>query len=158
MSSIFFLDSLSSVTETNICLLLQLKRAHSAEPDSASSPRKSPSAGVSTPPEAPAAGSSGLAPLGSGVAGIFGKSLADESNANLVGSPLKKARPSLGADAGVIGGGGGGSGEIGGVGGAGRFTPALGDVLAKAQAAQAGQDQDGASAAPGVKMEEEEEL
>jgi hypothetical protein len=37
------------------------------------------------------------------------------------------------------------------------FPPALGDILAKAQAAQAGQDQERA-AAPPVKMEEEEEL
>jgi hypothetical protein len=100
------------------------------------------------------------------VAGIFGKSLADDSNANLVGSPLKKARPSLGADASVGGGGGDLGGSSSSAGSAG-FPPALGDVLAKAQAAQAGQDQDGASAAAqgvkieegfGVKMEEEEEL
>ncbi|KAH6616988.1 hypothetical protein F5144DRAFT_596104 [Chaetomium tenue] len=73
---------------------IRLKRAHSADPDSASSPRKSPSAGIATPPEAATPG--GLAPLG-GAAGIFGKSLTDDSN--VVGSPLKKARPSLGADA-----------------------------------------------------------
>lgn len=122
----------------------QLKRAHSAEPDSASSPRKSPSAGVSTPPEAPGPG--GLAPLGS-AAGIFGKNISDDTNP--VGSPLKKARPSLGADASV---GGGDTGSSTG----GNFPPALGDILAKAQAAQASQDQE--RAAPPVKMEEEEEL
>ncbi|KAK3901627.1 hypothetical protein C8A05DRAFT_44765 [Staphylotrichum tortipilum] len=123
---------------------IRLKRAHSAEPDSASSPRKSPSAGVSTPPEL-TAGSSGLAPLGTSAAGIFGKSLADD--ANVIGSPLKKARPSLGGDV-------SGAADIGG-GSAGSFAPALGDILAKAQAAQAGQDKDGA-AAPAMKMEEEE--
>lgn len=122
-----------------ICLLLQLKRAHSADPDSASSPRKSPSAGIATPPETVAPG--GLAPLG-GAAGIFGKSLTDDSN--VVGSPLKKARASLGgADA--IGGGDSTGGS---------FPPALGDILAKAQAAQASQDQE--RAAPPMKMEEEE--
>ncbi|KAL2176282.1 uncharacterized protein P884DRAFT_203728 [Thermothelomyces heterothallicus CBS 202.75] len=123
---------------------IRLKRAHSAEPDNASSPRKSPSAGVSTPPEAPAPG--GLAPLGS-AAGIFGKNLTEDSNS--VGSPLKKARPSLSADASV------GGGDVGSSAG-GSFPPALGDILAKAQAAQANQDQE--RPAPPVKMEEEEEL
>ncbi|KAK4126987.1 hypothetical protein N657DRAFT_677690 [Parathielavia appendiculata] len=137
---------------------IRLKRAHSAEPDSASSPRKSPSAGVSTPPETSVAGS-GFAPLG-GAAGIFGKNLADDTTANLVGSPLKKARPSLGADASVGGGGSDIAGTSSPAVGGSSFPPALGDILAKAQAAQTGQDQDGlVGAAPqGMKMEEEEEL
>ena len=122
-------------------LPLQLKRAHSADIDSASSPRKSPSAGVSTPPEQPV--NVGLAPLG-GAAGIFGKNLTDDSD--VVGSPLKKARPSLGGDASI-------GGDIGSSTG-GSFPSALGDVLAKAQAAQASQDKE--RVAPPVKMEEEE--
>jgi hypothetical protein len=91
---------------------------------------------------------SGLAPLGS-AAGIFGKAIADD--ANVIGSPLKKARPSLGADAGLGGlGGDAGSSTTAAAG----FPPALGDVLAKAEAAQASQSQGGA--AQEMKMEEEE--
>ncbi|KAK4145264.1 uncharacterized protein C8A04DRAFT_35978 [Dichotomopilus funicola] len=128
---------------------IRLKRAHSADPDGVSTPRKSPSAGVTTPPnEATTPG--GLAPLGS-TAGIFGKSLADD--ANIVGSPLKKARPSLGADVGL--GGGDLGGGPGGSGAGTNFPSALGDILAKAQAAQASQNQERADAPP-VKMEEEE--
>ncbi|KAK4158384.1 hypothetical protein C8A00DRAFT_28663 [Chaetomidium leptoderma] len=121
---------------------IRLKRAHSADPDSASSPRKSPSAGVATPPEVPV-GVGGLAPLG-GAAGIFGKTLAEDSD--VIGSPMKKARPSLGADAGL-------GGELGSSNAS--FPPALGDILAKAQAAQASQNKEGGSPLA-VKMEEEE--
>ncbi|KAK3303303.1 uncharacterized protein B0T15DRAFT_513499 [Chaetomium strumarium] len=124
---------------------IRLKRAHSAEPDNASSPSKSPSAGVATPPElAP----SGLAPLG-GPAGIFGKNLAED--ANTVGSPLKKARPSVGADAGLPGNV---AGNLAGATASGSFPSALGDVLSKAQAAQTGQGETGLGGE--VKMEEEE--
>lgn len=105
---------------------------------------------MTTPPNE-AATPGGLAPLGS-TAGIFGKSLADD--ANIVGSPLKKARPSLGADAG-LGGGGDLGGGPGGSGAGANFPSALGDILAKAQAAQASQNQERADAPP-VKMEEEE--
>ncbi|KAJ4293896.1 Nuclear transport factor 2 [Collariella sp. IMI 366227] len=63
-------------------------------------PRRPGGGGITTPPEpsttttgGPAG--SGLAPLG-GAAGIFGKALAEDSD--VVGSPMKKARPSLGAE------------------------------------------------------------
>ncbi len=91
----------------------------------------------------------GLAPLGS-AAGIFGKALTDDA-ANVIGSPLKKARPSLGADAGLLGVGGDRGSPTTGTSG---FPPALGDILAKAQAAQASQGEN--RPAPELKMEEEE--
>ncbi|KAK3945585.1 hypothetical protein QBC46DRAFT_94711 [Diplogelasinospora grovesii] len=107
---------------------IRLKRAHSAEPESATSSRKSPSAAPSareeTPPEGakPIPGASTSTP-----GGLFGKSLPEDS---IIGSPLKKARPSIS--------------EVGGLGdptrpGGSSFPPALGDVLAKAEAAQAAQ-------------------
>ncbi|KXX75818.1 hypothetical protein MMYC01_207687 [Madurella mycetomatis] len=118
---------------------IRLKRAHSAEPDSASSPRKSPSAGAATPPQNPL-GAGGMA---SAAAGIFGKSLPEDSD--VIGSPMKKARPSIG-DVGDLSAGGSPSGSF--------PTPsALGDILAKAQASQASQDQ--AEPSSGMKVEEE---
>ncbi|KAL2266125.1 hypothetical protein VTJ83DRAFT_5477 [Remersonia thermophila] len=172
---------------------IRLKRAHSAEPDSVS--RKSPntegSGDAHTPPDSTSP-TAGLAPLG-GPAGLFGKSL-DSDASNVIGSPLKKARPSLGHDASILGtaaaaaaaGAGAGAefggplsgatgtggsptpvGVGGGAGGGLGFPSALGDVLAKAQAAQASQGPSG-STNPGpqaaglqpsmMKMEEEEEL
>ncbi len=117
---------------------------------------------MSTPPnEQPAGGApGGLAPLGS-TAGIFGKALDDS---NVIGSPLKKARPSLGAELipGLGVGGDRGSSTTGETGG---FPSALGDILAKAEAAhaQAGKGGEGGQAVGGgggmkmeVKMEEEE--
>ncbi|KAL1839385.1 hypothetical protein VTJ49DRAFT_1587 [Mycothermus thermophilus] len=148
---------------------IRLKRAHSAEPDSVA--RKSPntegSTDVHTPPDSTTP-TTGLAPLG-GPAGLFGKSL-DSDASNVIGSPLKKARPSLGNDASIGGSlsgttGTGGSSTPGGAGSS--FPPALGDILAKAQAAQASQGQSGSTNTgaqttglqPSVmKMEEEEEL
>ncbi len=71
--------------------------------------------------------------------GIFGKSLPED---NLIGSPLKKARPSIS--------------EVGGLRPGGSFPPALGDILAKAEAAQAAQNKPQPSP-PAVKEEMEEE-
>lgn len=124
---------------------IRLKRAHSAEPDNQSSPRKSPSTGAATPPE-------GSNPAGAGnvagVVGMFGgRSLPDD---NIIGSPMKKARPSIG-DIGDL------KGSPGGIGGTGTFAPALGDILAKAEAAQASKNQ-AKPEAPLMKMDEEEEL
>lgn len=124
---------------------IRLKRAHSAEPDNQSSPRKSPSTEAATPPEGPN-------PVGignvAGVVGMFGgRSLPDD---NIIGSPMKKARPSIG-DIGDL------KGSPGGIGGTGTFSPALGDILAKAEAAQASKNK-ARSEAPLMKMEEEEEL
>lgn len=148
---------------------IKLKRAHSADPESASaSSRKSPSTGPftgeTTPPEPSAGGgqpSSSVPPPPLSGASLFGKSWENDSAAAVVGSPMKKARPSIaGLDDAAANGGGG--------------VPQLGDVLAKAEAAQAAkvqqqqQQQQGvgskaqASAGPGVThvggegMEEEE--
>lgn len=141
----------------------QLKRAHSADPESASaSSRKSPSTGPftgeTTPPELSAGGQAsssvpqGVPPPPLSGASLFSKSW--ENDAAAVGSPMKKARPSI---AGLDDANGG--------------VPQLGDVLAKAEAAQAAkvqQQQQGegsktqASAGPevthagGEGMEEEE--
>jgi len=124
----------------------QLKRAHSADPESASaSSRKSPSTGPftgeATPPDS---GAAAVAPL-SGAA-LFGKSL--ENDSAVVGSPLKKARPSVAGLDDVNGALPSGS------------LPQLGDVLAKAEADQKAKQ--GAAAELDVKggevMEEEEEL
>ncbi|KAK3381593.1 hypothetical protein B0H63DRAFT_209319 [Podospora didyma] len=108
---------------------IRLKRAHSVEPDSANSSRKSPSAGEATPPE-------GVKPtIGLSSTTLFGRSLPEDS---VVGSPLKKARPSIS--------------EVGGA-----FPPALGDILAKAEAAQAAQSKQ--EHPPAVREEDiEEEL
>lgn len=101
---------------------IRLKRAHSVEPDSANSSRKSPGApslaGEATPPE----GGKPTLP-GMSVAALFGKSLPED---NIIGSPLKKARPSISG--------------IGDLRTGGSFPPALGDILAKAEAAQATKD------------------
>jgi len=120
---------------------LQLKRAHSADPDSADS-RKSPSAGPFgkelTPPD-----TRGGQPIPGASAGPFGKSLPDES---IVGSPLKKHRASVAE---------GMDDEK-----AARpssFPPALGDILAKAEADQQKQQQQQKQGTPTVKEEEEEE-
>ena len=88
--------------------------------------------GEATPPEG--AKSSSLA--GMSTAGLFGRSLPED---NVVGSPLKKARPSIG--------------DIGDL-KPGMFPPALGDILAKAEAAQAAANKSQHS--PTVKEEEEE--
>ncbi|KAK3332070.1 hypothetical protein B0T19DRAFT_93990 [Cercophora scortea] len=115
---------------------IRLKRAHSVEPDSASSSRKSPSAGPlageATPPE-------GEKPMFGGMSSttLFGRNLPED---NVIGSPLKKARPSIS--------------EIPGLSSA--FSPALGDILAKAEAAQAAHKKQEHS--PTVKEETEEEL
>lgn len=78
---------------TMLTPLKQLKRAHSAEPDSiasASYDRKSPSAGPTageaTPTETP---SSTSAPAAGGVASLLSQAFTEEST---VGSPLKKQR------------------------------------------------------------------
>lgn len=81
--------------------------------------------------------------MASATAGIFGKGLPEDSD--VIGSPMKKARPSIG-DVGDLSAGGSPSGSF--------PTPsALGDILAKAQASQASQDQAGPSS--GMKVEEE---
>lgn len=118
---------------------IRLKRAHSAEPESANSSRKSPGATslageAATPPDA---GSKPPALTGMSAA-LFGKSLPED---NIIGSPLKKARPSI---------------SEGGLRSVGSFPPALGDILAKAEAAQAAQNKPEPS--PTVKEEMEEEL
>jgi len=71
-------------------------------------------------------------------AGLFGKSFPEDS---VIGSPLKKARPSI-SDVSELK--------------PGMFPPALGDILAKAEAAQAAANQP--QPAPAVTEEEEEEL
>ena len=135
--------------------ILQLKRAHSAEPDSAASSRKSPSAGPSTGDAAtpPTATDSVFPPLsGISSAALFGKSLPEDS---VIGSPLKKARPSISE----------GAGKGFGVGNA-SFSHALGDILAKAEASQAAQNKQQSPSTPPVtamttttvKEEMEEEL
>ncbi|KAK0742463.1 hypothetical protein B0T21DRAFT_282697 [Apiosordaria backusii] len=138
---------------------IRLKRAHSADPDAASSPSKSPNTGAATPPDGTASGpAAGSMPTG--LAGMFGKSLPDDSN--IIGSPMKKARPSLGDIGELKGGLGGGigGGSPGTTSGP-AFTSALGDILAKAEAAQANKNQKGAETVnqpPPMLMEEEEEL
>jgi len=102
---------------------IRLKRAHSAEPDSATSSRKSPGATsltgeAATPPEG-----GNFAPTGMSAAAIFGKSLPED---NVVGSPLKKARASI-SDSSPLSN-------------PGMFPPALGDILAKAEASKTAQD------------------
>ncbi|EFW99107.1 hypothetical protein CMQ_5528 [Grosmannia clavigera kw1407] len=156
---------------------IQLKRRHSAEPDASPSDfRKSPSTGDQTP-DLNAAGTAGAAPGGvsglgaalaaaagisagmsmaapgaassataaaSGALGtsvLFGKSLPDDS---IIGSPLKRHRASLAE--GLEGEQRSGLGSS--------FPPALGDILAKAEAAQKQQSQ--TSLAPAVKEEDEE--
>jgi hypothetical protein len=90
---------------------------------------------AATPPE----GGKQPALTGMSAASIFGKSLPEE---NIIGSPLKKARPSI-SDIGDLK--------------PGMFPPALGDILAKAEAAQAAQDKSkSAPAAVGGQIEEEE--
>lgn len=100
------------------------------------SPTKSPSAtplpGDSTPPE-------GAKPVPGLSSALFGRSLPDDA---VVGSPLKKARPSVS--------------EADNNGEPRSFPPALGDILAKAEAAQAAQGKE--QAAPPVKEDVEEEL
>ncbi len=121
---------------------LQLKRQHSVEPESAGASgasRKSPSAGPLggelTPPEI-----KGAQPIPGASTTLFGKSFPDDA---IVGSPLKKHRPSVteGAD--------GDQGTR-----ASSFPPALGDVLAKAEAAQQQQQK---QTTPTVKEEDEDE-
>ncbi|KAK4454137.1 hypothetical protein QBC34DRAFT_178193 [Podospora aff. communis PSN243] len=118
---------------------IRLKRAHSAEPESATSSRKSPGANslateAATPPE----GGKPAALTGMSAASIFGKGLPED---NVIGSPLKKARPSI-SDIGELK--------------PGMFPPALGDILAKAEAAQAAKNKP--QSAPPVTEEIEEEL
>ncbi|KAH8884671.1 hypothetical protein GQ53DRAFT_829626 [Thozetella sp. PMI_491] len=125
---------------------IRLKRAHSADPDSTASPRKSPSAAPSGEETTPTPATSHVESIKT--TGILAKSLPDETT---IGSPLKKARPS-------IGGADSESAKINA-----RFPPALGDVLAKAEAAQAAKAAAAAGppAAPAPasnQMEEEEEL
>ena len=81
---------------------------------------------------------------------LFGKSLPEDHN--IIGSPLKKARPSISGDLGDLK--------------SGMFPPALGDILAKAEAAQAAANKPSPSHTPAAPpapvkeatMEEEEEL
>ena len=79
---------------------------------------------------------------------LFGKSLPEDHN--IIGSPLKKARPSISGDLGELK--------------PGMFPPALGDILAKAEAAQAAANKPSPSHTPApapvkeATMEEEEEL
>lgn len=81
--------------------------------------------------------------------GIFGKAFPED---NIIGSPLKKARPSI-SDINDIK--------------PGMFPPALGDILAKAEAAQAAKNQSQSAPVTSTplsntplsrEMEEEEEL
>ncbi|CAK7219996.1 hypothetical protein SBRCBS47491_004040 [Sporothrix bragantina] len=167
---------------------IRLKRQHSVDPDSAAASanafRKSPSAGPGG--ETPTEGGStpntgGLAPpsaaggasaaeassLGtSATSSIFGKSLPDEA---VIGSPLKRHRASVAE---------GSEGDPRSVLNSGAFPPALGDILAKAEAAYSRAGQSSAlsaalggqlgtspgSAAPGLakspalKEEDDEEL
>ncbi|KAK3994602.1 hypothetical protein QBC44DRAFT_42248 [Cladorrhinum sp. PSN332] len=139
---------------------IRLKRAHSADPDSLGSPKKSPNldsgGGAATPPDA--SGKSGTPSSATGLAGLFGKSLPAGDDSNIVGSPMKKARPSLGDIGGELKAGS--AAAIGGSASA-TFSPALGDILAKVEASQAGQGQKGfggASQQQGHEMMEEEEL
>ncbi|KAK0628927.1 hypothetical protein B0T17DRAFT_614778 [Bombardia bombarda] len=137
---------------------IRLKRAHSADPDSAASSRKSPStgplSGEATPPE-------GINKpfLGSGLssAAVFGKSLPEDS---VIGSPMKKARPSISGEIPEVKIGG--ANNVGGSSGSSSasFPSALGDVLAKAEAIkedQVKQEQQQLSPLT-VKEEMEEEL
>ncbi|KAB5566536.1 hypothetical protein GE09DRAFT_1171620 [Coniochaeta sp. 2T2.1] len=110
---------------------IKLKRQHSADPESASvSSRKSPSAGPftgeATPPDVP-----GAQPITG--AALFGKSL--ETDSAIVGSPMKKARPSI---AGLDDVNGGLSSSF----------PQLGDVLAKAEAGQKAKTAEAEAAKP----------
>jgi hypothetical protein len=92
--------------------LSQLKRAHSAEPERAA--KKSPSAGSKTPEQTQNT-AAGLPP-----ATLFGPAVEDQAAA--VGSPLKRVRPNgSNGDASVA-----------------PSLPALGDVLANAEAGQEG--------------------
>lgn len=108
----------------------QLKRAYSADLDSAAASSVSPSAGPHggsvTPPEAQQPSKLGTS--------IFGSSFPDDA---IVGSPLKKSRPSLAEGA-----------TVDDSGRAAVFPPALGDVLAKAEAAQKQKE-----SVPSVKVE-----
>ncbi|OIW25021.1 hypothetical protein CONLIGDRAFT_78598 [Coniochaeta ligniaria NRRL 30616] len=109
---------------------IKLKRAHSADPESASigsrkSPSAGPFAGETTPPDSGAAAGKAAVPPLSG-ASLFGKSWENDAAAAVVGSPMKKARPSIA-----------GLDDVNG--GASSSYPQLGDVLAKAEAAQAAQ-------------------
>lgn len=130
-----------------------MKRAHSADPESASvSSRKSPSAGPFagdvTPPDSSAPGgplssSSSAFPgsLSAGAASLFGKSSLPADDSAVVGSPMKKARPSIaGLDD--------PPNSVFPVG-----TAGLGDVLAKAEAAEAARRKLGAALAAAVKGE-----
>jgi hypothetical protein len=124
----------------------QLKRAHSADPESASaSSRKSPSAGPftggdaaagTTPPDAGATATTGGGLLSSSLqplsgASLFGKSLENDASTATVGSPLKKARPSIA-----------GLDDVN--------VPQLGDVLAKAEAGE--REKAAAAAAAGSRV------
>ncbi|CAK7216196.1 hypothetical protein SCUCBS95973_002728 [Sporothrix curviconia] len=131
---------------------IRLKRQHSVDPDSATASansfRKSPSAGPfggeltptdgsgATPNTGGLAPSSATATAGGGASGpeasslatsatssIFGKSLPDEA---VIGSPLKRHRASVAE---------GSEGDPRSVLNSGAFPPALGDILAKAEAA-----------------------
>ncbi|CAK7201226.1 hypothetical protein SEUCBS139899_003929 [Sporothrix eucalyptigena] len=127
---------------------IRLKRQHSVDPDSAAASsntfRKSPSAGPFggelTPTEGSAPSAAGLAAgVASAAAGasgteasslgtsatssMFGKSLPDDS---VIGSPLKRHRASVAE---------GTEGDPRSVLNSGAFPPALGDILAKAEAA-----------------------
>lgn len=135
---------------------IRLKRAHSADPDSASvSSRKSPSAGPlagdATPPESGGLGSPHVFTAGGGSGGggagpppsapLFGgksASLADD-HTGVIGSPMKKPRPSIAGLDDLQRDDNGGKSTSTTVGGSGSFPSALGDVLAKAEAAQAAQ-------------------
>jgi hypothetical protein len=114
----------------------QLKRAHSAEPDSAAASSKSPSAGPFggdiTPPKTDVGHQIPGAP-----ASLLSKSVPNDA---IVGSPLKKQRPSFA------------EGMTDEKGSRSDNLPALGDILAKAEPAQAN-----LQAFP-MKEEDEEEL
>ena len=71
--------------------------------------------------------------------GVFGKGLPEDS---LIGSPLKRARPSIS--------------DISELKTGSTFPPALGDILAKAEAAQAAQNKPQPSPPVREVMEEEE--
>lgn len=138
LSNLYPLASTGTWTDTTG---IQLKRAYDADQDSASaSPGKSPGAaplaGDITPPE-------GAKPIpGLPSSSLFSRSLPDDT---IIGSPLKKARPSIaGLDDDVP------------AGQPRSFPPGLGDVLARAEAAQAAQNNENPASAVSAHAEEEE--
>lgn len=118
--------------------MLQLKRQHSADPDSISQPRKSPSTTPAAGDETPTDNSQGTKLLPDSVANLMSRAFTEEPT---VGSPLKKQRASV--DGAAV------------QDRSTNFPSALGDVLARASAdAQAKQQ----NHTPASTIEEDEVL